>query len=76
MFGQAKLEIPRVGDIGPTQIDGISDVLAMSFGRLHARTLSEQDGHIYVTLQSGEVKVIGMDTLTNEVVIGRLTKGR
>ena len=76
MFGKARLEIPRVGNIGPTQIDGISDVLAMSFGRLHARTLSEQDGYIHVTLQSGEVKVIGYDTTQDKVVIGHLTGRR
>jgi len=72
MIGKAKLDIPRVGTIGPSQLSGISDTMAMSFGRLAAMTLSEQDGHVLVTLQSGSVRVIGYCTATDTVVIGRL----
>lgn len=54
MFGNATLEIPASGVIGPTRVDGLSDELAMTIGRVAAMTLSEQDGHITVSLESGE----------------------
>lgn len=44
----------------------------MSYGTAFARTLSEQDGYVQVTLESGMVKVIGLDTLTGKLTIGRL----
>lgn len=59
MFGQATLEIPRSGDIGPSRTDGLSDQLAMTIGRTAAWTLSEQDGYVTVTLESGSVRLIG-----------------
>jgi len=76
MFGKAKIEIPRSGNIGPSQLDGISDVMALGMGRIAAMTLSEQDGYVVVTLSNTQVKVIGHDTTTGEIVIGRLVKGR
>lgn len=72
MFGKATLNIPKVGDIGPTKVEGLSDELAMSFGRLHARTLSDEHQMITVTLESGSVRVIGYCTVTDTVHIGRL----
>jgi hypothetical protein len=72
MFGQATLEIPRAGDTGPSRTIGLSDDLAMIMGRIAAWTLSEQDGCVAVTLESGEVKLIGHDTSTNALVFGRL----
>lgn len=72
MFGQATLEIPRSGAIGPSRTDGLSDHLAMTMGRAAAWTLSEQDGFIIVTLESGSVRVIGHDTLHGRLTIGRL----
>lgn len=44
----------------------------MSYGTLFARTLSEQDGLVIVTLSSGDVRVIGHDTVNGELTIGRL----
>ncbi|KKN91152.1 hypothetical protein LCGC14_0220170 [marine sediment metagenome] len=73
MFGQAKLEIPTSGNIGPSCTTGLSDQLAMTIGRTAARTLSEQDGYVVVTLESGSVRVIGYNTIHDKLVIGRLT---
>ena len=72
MFGKATLEIPASGSIGPSRTCGLSDKLAMTMGRIAARTLSEQDGFVTVTLESGSVRVIGHDTLLGKVTIGRL----
>ncbi len=72
MFGQATLEIPQIGNIGPSETRGLSDALALTFGRIAARTLSEPEGFIKVTLTSGSVRVIGYDTTNNKVTIGRL----
>lgn len=70
MFGNATLEIPRTGTIGPSRTEGLSDTLAMIIGRTAAWMLSEGDGYVIVTLESGEVRVIGHDTLTNKLTIG------
>lgn len=72
MYGQATITIPECGPIPESRHEGLSDELAMSFGRRAAKTLSEQDGFVTVVLESGSVRVIGHDTLTGEVVIGRL----
>lgn len=74
MFGTATLEIPQSGNIGPSRTDGLSDDLAMCIGRIAAGTLSEQDGFVTVSLESGIVEVIGHDTLTGELTIGRLVR--
>ena len=73
MFGKATLDIPASGTIGPSHTEGLSDELAMGIGRIAAKTLSEQDGYITVSLESGEVKVIGHDALYGKITIGRLT---
>lgn len=62
MFGQATLEIPQSGNIGPSRTDGLSDQLAMIMGRTAAMTLSDKDGYVTVSLQSGEVRFIGRET--------------
>lgn len=70
MFGNATLEIPKSGDIEPSRYPGLSDDMALVFGRFAARTLSEEDGYVRITYSSGEVKLIGSDTAN-----GRLTGG-
>ncbi len=62
MFGQATLEIPQSGNIGPSQTIGLSDRMAMIMGRTAASTLSEYDGFVRVCLESGEVRLIGRHT--------------
>ncbi len=72
MFGKATLEIPQSGTIGPSYTDGLSDELAMVLGRVAAWTLSDEHEFVTVSLESGEVKVIGYDTIHHSVVTGRL----
>ena len=76
MYGTATLEIPKTGTIGPSRTEGLSDEMAMSYGTLFARTLSEPDEFAIVTLSDGHEKIIGYDTLTDEITIGRLTWDR
>jgi hypothetical protein len=75
MFGQATLDIPRSGTIGPSHTDGLSDKQAMIMGCCAAWTLSEQDGDVTVSLECGKIIVIGYDTLRGRLTIGHLTKG-
>jgi hypothetical protein len=75
MLGKAQLYCPAVSDNEPIHISCLSDELAMIFGRSFAWTLSEQDGYVQVTLESGEHKLIGHDTVKHKLVFGRL-KGR
>lgn len=70
MFGNATIEIPASGHIGPSQTDGLSDELAIAIGRLAARTLSEPDTFVTVTLENGTVTIIGHNDVDNTVVIG------
>ena len=70
MYGKATLDIPAVGNIGRSRTDGLSDQLAMILGRTAAWTLSEQDGYVTVTLESGAVKVIGHDTVKGKLTFG------
>lgn len=72
MFDKATLEVPASGNIGPSTTKGLSDEMAMGYGMLFARTLSDHDGFVKVTLESGSVRVIGHDTLRDKVTIGRL----
>ena len=58
MFGRATLDIPRDGDIGPSLYWGLSDEMALSFGRV-AATVS--DLPVEVTLDDGSVVHIGLD---------------
>lgn len=74
MVGTATLEIPASGTIGPSRTEGLSDEMAMASGRLAARTLSDQDGFVTVSLESGEVKVIGYDSIRDTLTIGRWTE--
>ena len=74
MFGTATLEIPKIENIGPSRTEGLSDELAVSFGRIAARMLSEEEGYVTVTLESGETQVISNDTLENQLVIGHIRR--
>lgn len=74
MFGNATLEIPASGIIGPTQVDGLSDELAMTIGRVVARTLSEYDEPVTVLLENGKMAVIGRErpdgTIIRTITVG------
>lgn len=70
MFGNATVNIPDDGIIGPSLTDGLSDELAIAIGRLAARTLSEPDAFITVTLENGTVTIIGHNDVNNTIVIG------
>lgn len=59
MFGKAALDIPASGNIGPSRTEGLSDELAMCIGRMMAKTLSEHDGPVVVSLGNGQV--IGLE---------------
>ncbi len=72
MWGKAQLYCPAVDASEAIHVSCLSDELAMIFGRSLAWTLSEQDGYVQVMLESGEQKLIGHDTVKNELVIGRL----
>lgn len=74
MFGNATLEIPSSGVIGPSRYDGLSDSLALVLGRFAARTLSDEDGYVVITYSDGSVKLIGPDTADDVLVIGRLAR--
>lgn len=76
MFGNATLDIPRSGVIGPTSYPGLSDKLALVLGRFAARTLSDEDGCVKITYSDGSVKLIGHDTANDLLVFGRLTRPR
>lgn len=71
-MGHATIRIPATDNNKEVFETGLSDQMAMSYGTAFARTLSEQDGYVQVTLESGMVKVIGLDTLTGKLTIGRL----
>lgn len=71
MYGNATLEIPS-DNTPEVCIEGLSDQLAMSYGMIFAHTLSDEHQYIVVTLSDGKVKVIGCDTLTGDIHIGRL----
>ncbi len=73
MFGTAILDIPRSGVIGPSRTEGLSDALAMSIGRTAAYTLSDQNDRVTVSLESGDILVIGYDAVRHELFIGGLT---
>lgn len=74
MYGQATLEIPRSGNIGPSHTDGLSDELAVIMGHIAATTLLDDDEHVVVTLSDGTKKVLAYNTLEHRVVIGRLER--
>ena len=65
MFGKATLDIPADWNIGHSRTEGLSDQMALSFGRIAAMTLSDNKC-VKVTLESGQVKII-----CNTTTIGR-----
>ncbi len=67
MFGTATLDIPRSGVIGPSRTEGLSDKMAIAIGRAAAWTLSERDDRVTVSLESGQIMVIGFDRDTNKL---------
>jgi hypothetical protein len=71
----AILEIPASGAIGPSRTEGLPDELALVMGLTAAWSLSEEDGHVIVTLSDGETRVISPNTLHGDLSIGRLGKG-
>ncbi len=71
-MGRATIRVPATDNDGEIFADGLSDQMAMSYGTVFARTLSEQDGFVTVILSSGSVRVIGHDTARGELRIGRL----
>jgi len=73
---RATLCVPTTDNCKGLKMTGLSDQMAMSYGRAFAATLSEQDGYVTVRLQSGSVRVIGRNVLTGELTIGLLRKGR
>lgn len=60
MYGTARLDIPASGDIGPSWTGGLSDRLAMLFGRVAAMTLPDRTP-VEVTLNDGTSVHIGLD---------------
>jgi hypothetical protein len=75
MFGQATITIPKCGPIPASTHDGLSDAVAMDYGKRFAKTLSEPDGFVVVTLECGEDRIIGYDTTNGDITIGRLING-
>ena len=73
MYGHATITIPKCGPCPESRHEGLSDALAMSFGRLAARTLPDQDGFVVVVLESGVRRLIGHDSSRGAVIIGHLT---
>lgn len=59
MYGKAILNIPASGSIGPSRTEGLSDDMAVSFGRIAALTLLDTDGRVKVTLSTGSVLYLG-----------------
>lgn len=72
IMGLAKMIVPATDNFKEIVETGLSDQMAISYGRLFARTLSEQDGFITVILESGAVIVIGLDSINGALTIGRL----
>jgi len=72
MGNQATVEVPQSGSIGPFVQTDLLDDVAISYGRLMAQTLSEQDGYVLVTLSDGRVYAFGLDTITGRVTTGQV----
>ena len=72
MYGKATLDLPHSGVIGSERYVGLSDALAVSIGRIAAMTLSDEHEFVTVSLESGETVMIGQDTLSGQLHIGRL----
>jgi len=67
---QATLHIPRNGAIPASTHNGLSDDMALSFGRRAAQTLSDSGGKVIVTLGSGRIIPIGRDNETDKIRVG------
>jgi hypothetical protein len=70
MFGKATLDVPATSEGDAIRVQGLSDQVAISYGKLFARTLSEQDGFVTVVLESGVTRIIGHDTINETLVMG------
>ncbi len=68
-MGHATICIPKTDNFEEVRETGLSDQLAMSYGTLFARTLSEQDFAIAVTLESGEIQVIRHEPIRDRMII-------
>lgn len=68
----ATITIPKCGPFPESTHDGLSDELAMSFGRRAAKTLSDDDGFVTVRLSTGKHLVIGHADDNGNMVIGRV----
>lgn len=68
---KATVEVPAT-DNSKAITKRLSDHKAMLYGKEQAKRLSERDGFVTVTLTSGSVRVIGHDTSTGRITIGRL----
>ena len=71
-MGRATICVPKTDNAAEIFCEGLSDHVALSYGRLFAAALSDEDGFVTVTLTSGSVRVIGLDTARGELRIGRL----
>ncbi len=77
MIGKAVLEVPARGGFEHSLTEGLSDRMALCLGRTFAMTLSEQDGNVKVTLESGETRVIGsMFSDSCDLIGDAITAGR
>lgn len=72
----ATITIPKSGPCPKTTHDGLSDELAMSFGRRAAGTLSDDDGLVTIRLSTGELLVIGHSADSGNITIGRVLSDR
>ena len=72
MFGNATLDIPQSGSIEPSHTEGLSDELAIVIGQTAARSLSEQDGFVVITLSDGTELTIENGTFSSKLICGRL----
>ncbi len=71
-MGRATIRVPSTDNAEEIFETGLSDQMAMSYGTVFARTLSDEDGFVTVTLSSGSVRVIGHDTARGKLRFGRL----
>ena len=70
-MGRATIHVPATDNREAIFEDGLSDALAMGYGTSFARTLSDVNDCVTVKLESGLVRFIRHDALTQTVTIGR-----
>lgn len=73
-MNQATLDIPADGQLLATRHTGLFDADAIRYGLSFARTLTESDGYVVVTLSDGTVKAFGYDTILGVVTVGTITR--